>query len=129
MGPMGCVNLRCRERIRRAVGGHSDCLGAIREGQPHVLVEHRGDVRRTLGKSIGTSGTSWSVVSARPARYRHVWGRKSRLAKGSRRLETTVSIAESMTYRDLVDRHTTVMPPRKAQIVPVKCTLGRVFDR
>ena len=104
-------------------------LPAIREFMPHVLVEHRGDVRRTLGKSIGTLETFWNVPGVQPAHHRQVWGRKSRFGKGSQRPETASCLAESMTCRDSADRHATGMLPRKAQIVPVKCTLGRVFDR
>ena len=67
---------------------------SIRESVPHVLVEHRGDMRHVIGKSIGTVATFWNVPGARPARYRHVWGRKSRLGERSWRPETTLSIAE-----------------------------------
>ena len=80
-------------------------------------------MRPGVGRTIGTLERFRTVPGARPAYYRHVWGQKSRFAKGSWRLETVASIAESMTYSDSIERHTSGMPPRKAQIVPVKCTL------
>ena len=48
-------------------------MRAMTERVPHVVVEHRGDVRRVIGKSSGSPAAPHAFAPVRSDRRRRFW--------------------------------------------------------
>jgi hypothetical protein len=79
-----------RRRVRDA-----DAVTAIRESVPHVVLEHKRDVRHTIGCPMRQSGGVSGTVRAQWADKRQVLARKTRLPAASQASLCATTVAKA----------------------------------